>query len=75
MHIHPSHAIILYMDISLKNPNRKAELDEEIGLAVYFLTKQDTLYPTKSMPIYKTIRINIDVKTDIGALSIAREIT
>ena len=40
------------MDISLKNPNRKAELDEEISLAVYFLTKQDTLYPTKSVPIY-----------------------
>jgi len=96
------------MDISLKNPNRKAELDEEIGLAVYFLTKQDTLYPTKSMPIYpdpiivdileedikqlenrtsinsveisevsfydKTIRVNIDVKTDVEALSIERAI-
>jgi len=40
------------MDISLKNPNRKAEIDEEISLAIYFLTKQDTLYPTKYTPIY-----------------------
>ena len=40
------------MDISLKNPNRKAEIDEEISLAIYFLTKQDTLYPIKSVTLY-----------------------
>jgi len=47
----------------LKNPNRKAELDEEISLAVYFLTKQDTLYPTKSVPIYPD-PIIIDILED-----------